>query len=152
MTPSPRRRLAVILACVLLTASGCGAVRKTIDAVRAPAPPAAPPVPPAASAGDPQANACIRVAYTPLVCEQGKGYRAVYTNLCPTPVRVTGCDRSKDGDVACHNYEVEGNGRNTVSLGSCAYGELSRWGACRRPDRACDGGLDEFFRTQHRPR
>ena len=146
-------RLCLVPALVIILAvGGCGTVRRTLDAVRAPAAPAGPPVPPAASAGDAQANACIRVAYTPLVCERGSGYRAVYTNLCPAPVRVTGCDASKNGDVACHNYEVEGNGRNTVSLGSCEYGELSRWGACRRPDRACDERLDNFFRTQHRPR
>lgn len=149
---SPPRPLLAITLCLLLCAGGCGTVRKTLDAVRAPAPPAAPPVPPAASAGSPQANACVRVAYTTLSCDTGKGYRAVYTNVCPTPVRVTGCDRSRDGDVACHDYEVEGNGRTTVSLGSCTYSELSRWGACRRPDRACDQTLDDFFRAQHRPR
>lgn len=145
MTLAPKRPLLLAAALAFTLIAGCSSVRKTIDAVRAPPPPAsaAPPRPPAAVAGDAQANNCISVAYAPLQCEPGRGYRAVYTNLCPAPVRVVGCDRSKAGDLSCHSYEVEGNGRSTVSLGSCTYGELARWGACRRPDRACDERLDQ---------
>lgn len=145
MTLAPKPALLLAAALALALAAGCSSVRKTIDAVRAPPAPAsiAPPPPPAPSAGDAQANACIRVVYTPLQCEPGRGQRAVYTNLCPAPVRVVGCDRSKDGAFSCNSYEVEGNGRSTVSLGSCTYGELARWGACRRPDRACDERLDQ---------
>ena len=148
MTPDTKMKLSptfpLLLAALLALAlaAGCSSVRKTPEA-----PPAgiAPPLPPAAGAGDAQANACVRVAYTELHCAPDRGYRAVYTNLCPAPVRVVGCDRSKDGGLSCNSYDVEGNGRNAVSLGSCTYGELARWGACRRPDRACDERLDELL-------
>lgn len=145
-------KFALVIALALVLVSGCSTVRRTLDAVRAPAPPAAAPVPPGAGGGDAQANACVRVAYTALQCAPDRGYRAVYTNLCETPVRVVGCDKSRDGGVACNSYEVEGKGRSTPSLASCTYGELANWGACRLPDRACDERLDDFSRSLHRPR